>query len=136
MTDPNIPTADDPVEQDSCRPITVVVGGELVHTRVRGAEEMSDEGRAAFAEIVTAAKRRMEAELAAHDSADYPLDVVLDGDLIHKAKSMGVTGIRVSTLCGLNSRHVPGRDGGLRCPECVQAERRAADQHPTPNGES
>lgn len=133
---PNIPIAAEPAEQDSCRPVTVVVDGEQIHTRVRGAAEMSDEGRAAFAEIVTAAKRRYEAELAARNPADYPLDVVLDGDLIHKARRMGVTGVRVSTLCGLNSRHVPGRDGGLRCPECAEAERRAAAQSSTPNGES
>lgn len=134
MTDPNIPAGGEQVEHDSCRPVTVVVDGEQIHTRVRAAAEMSDEGRAAFAEIVKAAKRRLEAELAARDPADYPLDVVFDDDLIHKARRMGVVGTRVSTLCGLNFRHVPGRDGGLRCPECVAAERRAADQPSTPNG--
>jgi hypothetical protein len=134
MPERDIPAADEPVEQDSCRLVTVVVDGEQIHTRVRGAGEMSDEGRAAFAEIVTAAKRRLEAKLAARNPADYPLDVVFDGDLIHKAKRMGVVGTRVSTLCGLNFRHVPGHDGGLRCPECVTAERRAATQSSTPNG--
>lgn len=134
MTDPGTSPAADPPEQDSCRPVAVVVDGEQIHTRVRGGAEMSDEGRAAFAQIVTAAKRRLEADLAARNPADYPLNVVLDGDLVHKAKRMGVAGTRVSTLCGLNSRHVPGRDGGLRCPECAAAERRAADQPSIPNG--
>lgn len=111
---------------DACRPVTVEIEGEQITTRVRGGEEMSEEGKAAFAEIVKAVRRRMEAERAARDPADYPLDAVLDGDLIHKAKRMGVTGTRVTALCGLNSRHVPGRDGGLRCPECAELERHYA----------
>ena len=83
---------------------------------------MSEEGRAAFAQVVAAASRKLEADRAANppDPADYPLDVVLDGDLVHKAKPMGAVGRRVTTLCGINARHVPGRDGGVRCPNCQE----------------
>lgn len=43
---------------DACRPVTVEVDGEQITTMVRAAEEMSEEGRAAFADLLGAAKRR------------------------------------------------------------------------------
>ncbi len=45
-------------EPDTCRPVEV--DGEII--RVHGAAEMTDEDRAAFAELVRAVKRRYEAE--------------------------------------------------------------------------
>lgn len=112
----------DPEPVDTCRPVTVEVDGEQITTIVRGGEEMSEEGLAAFAQIMSAARRKLEADRAANppNPADYPMDVVLDGDLVHKAKPMGAVGRRVTTLCGINARHVPGRDGGLRCPNCQE----------------
>lgn len=52
---------------------------------------------------------------------DYPIEVVLDGDRIHKARNLHRIAHcnRVQTLCGLTGRHVPGRDGGIRCPNCT-----------------
>lgn len=47
---------------DICRPVTVEVDGEPVTIRVRGEQPMSEESRAAFAEIIAAAKRKFEAE--------------------------------------------------------------------------
>lgn len=49
------PTADEP---DTCRPVEI--DGEII--RVRGAAEMSDEFRAALAEVIAAAKRKFEVE--------------------------------------------------------------------------
>lgn len=47
---------------ERCRPVTVEVDGEQIAMRVRGEEPMSDEARAAFAEIVAAAKRKFDSE--------------------------------------------------------------------------
>lgn len=51
-----------PEPVDTCRPVTVQVDGEPTTVRVRAAEDMSDDGRAALANIIAAAKRRFEAE--------------------------------------------------------------------------
>lgn len=48
---------------DSCRPVTVEVDGDQVTTIVRGGEEMSEEGRAAFGELLSAAKRKHTSSL-------------------------------------------------------------------------
>lgn len=57
---------------ETCRPVTVSGDdGEPVHTTVLGAEPMSNEIRAAFAEIVRAAQRKHREELrAARQAAD------------------------------------------------------------------
>ena len=49
-----------PVER--CRPVTVEVDGEQVTVPVLAQEPMSDEGRAALAEIVAAARRKFDAD--------------------------------------------------------------------------
>lgn len=46
-----------------CWPVTVEVNGEQVTTRVRAEQSMSDEAHEAFAQLVEATKRRMEAGL-------------------------------------------------------------------------
>ena len=48
--------------EDSCRPVEV--DGEII--RVHGSGEMTDEDRGHFAEIVRAAKRRLENEPERH----------------------------------------------------------------------
>lgn len=45
-----------------CRPVTVKIDGELVAVPVLAEEPMSDENRAYFAEIVAAAKRKLDSE--------------------------------------------------------------------------
>lgn len=52
---------------DVCRPVTVEVDGEPVTVSVRAEEPMSDEGRAALAEIIAAAKRKFDSEPARTD---------------------------------------------------------------------
>lgn len=52
---------------DVCRPVTVQVDGEPVTVSVLAEEAMSDEGRAAFAEIIAAAKRKFDSEPARTD---------------------------------------------------------------------
>lgn len=52
---------------DVCRPVTVEVDGEPVTVSVLAEEAMSDEGRAAFAEIIAAAKRKFDSEPARTD---------------------------------------------------------------------
>lgn len=47
---------------ERCRPITVEVDGEPVTVSVLTEEPMSDEGRAALAEVVAAVKRKLESE--------------------------------------------------------------------------
>lgn len=49
-------------EPDQCRPVTVEVDCETVTMRVRAEEPMSDEGRAALAEIIAAARRKFDAD--------------------------------------------------------------------------
>lgn len=49
-------------ESEQCRPVTVEVDGEEVTVRVRAEEPMSDEGRAALAEIIKAVKRKFDSE--------------------------------------------------------------------------
>jgi hypothetical protein len=49
---------DQPEPEDTCR--TVEIGGETI--RVRGAAELTDEGREALAEVVGAARRKLAAE--------------------------------------------------------------------------
>jgi len=49
---------DHPEPEDTCRPVEI--DGEII--RVRGAAEMSDESREALADLIAAAKRKMEAE--------------------------------------------------------------------------
>jgi hypothetical protein len=55
----------DQPEPDRCRPVEI--DGEII--RVRGAEEMSDESRAALADVIQAAKRKHAAE---HNTASWP----------------------------------------------------------------
>ena len=47
---------------DVCRPVTVEVDGEPITVRVRSEQPMSEESRAAFAEIIAAAKRMHDAQ--------------------------------------------------------------------------
>jgi len=47
---------------ERCRPVTVEVDGEQITVPVLAEQPMSDEGRAALAEIVAAAKRKFDAE--------------------------------------------------------------------------
>jgi hypothetical protein len=55
---------------DTCRPVTVLGDdGEPIHTRVHGAEPMSEEGQAAWGEIVRAASRKHLADLRAEREA-------------------------------------------------------------------
>lgn len=49
-------------KDERCRPVTVEVDGEPVTVSVLAEEAMSDEGRAALAEIIKAAKRKFESE--------------------------------------------------------------------------
>lgn len=49
-------------KREQCRPVTVEVDGEPVTVSVLAEEPMSDEGRAAFAEVIAAAKRKFESE--------------------------------------------------------------------------
>ena len=48
------PPREQPAAEDTCRPVEII--------RVHGAAEMSDESRAALAEVIAAAKRRYLAE--------------------------------------------------------------------------
>lgn len=54
-------------ENEQCRPVTVEVDGEEVTVRVRAEEPMSEEGRAALAEIIKAVKRKLESQPARTD---------------------------------------------------------------------
>ncbi len=47
---------------EQCRPVTVEVDGEPVTVSVLAEEPMSEEGRAALAEIIAAAKRKLESQ--------------------------------------------------------------------------
>lgn len=47
---------------DVCRPVMVEVDGETVTVSVLAEEPMSDEGRAALAEIIKAVKRKFDSE--------------------------------------------------------------------------
>lgn len=49
-------------KREQCRPVTVEVDGEPVTVSVLAEEPMDDEGWAAFAEIIEAAKRKFESE--------------------------------------------------------------------------
>jgi uncharacterized protein (DUF433 family) len=49
-----------PPELDSCRPVDVVVGGQEETVVVHGREPLDEQGRAALAELVVAARRRAE----------------------------------------------------------------------------
>lgn len=62
---PTAPAADQAELEDTCR--AVEVDGQTI--RVRGAGEMSEESRAALAEVIRAAKRKYEAE---HPEASNP----------------------------------------------------------------
>ncbi|TLQ43466.1 hypothetical protein [Streptomyces marianii] len=59
---------------DTCRPVEV--DGETI--RVRGAQEMTDEDRAAFAEVVRAAKRKYAAEHPPRHTVDTITSDALD----------------------------------------------------------
>ena len=61
-----------PTGAERCRPVTVTGDdGQPVHTTVLGAEPLSEQGQAAFGEIVRAAQRRHREELrAARQAAD------------------------------------------------------------------
>jgi hypothetical protein len=54
--------ADAEEHAERCRPVTVEVDGEQITVSVLAEEPMSEEGRAAFAEIVAAAKRKLDAQ--------------------------------------------------------------------------
>lgn len=47
---------------ERCRPVTVEVDGEQITVSVRAEEPMDEEGRAALAAVVAAAKRKFESE--------------------------------------------------------------------------
>lgn len=47
---------------ERCRPVTVEVDGEEITVSVLAEESMSDEGRAALAEIIKAVKRKFESQ--------------------------------------------------------------------------
>jgi len=67
-----------PVER--CRPVTVEVDGEQITVPVLAEQPMSDEGRAALAEIVTAARRKFDAEAGqrcGHTMPSVPAERVL-----------------------------------------------------------
>lgn len=49
-------------KDEQCRPVTVEVDGEEVTVSVRAEEPMSEEGRAALAEVIKAVKRKFESE--------------------------------------------------------------------------
>lgn len=49
-------------KREQCRPVAVEVDGEPVTVSVLAAEPMSEQGRAALAEVIAAAKRKFEAE--------------------------------------------------------------------------
>lgn len=49
-------------KREQCRPVTVEVDGEKITVSVLAEEPMSDEGRAALAEIIAAAKRKFDFE--------------------------------------------------------------------------
>lgn len=51
-----------PKKREQCRPVTVKVDGEPVTVSVLAEEAMSDEGRAALAEIIKAVKRKFDSE--------------------------------------------------------------------------
>lgn len=51
-----------PEKSERCRPVTVEVDGEEITVSVRAEEPMSDEGRAALAEIIKAVKRKLESQ--------------------------------------------------------------------------
>ncbi|GFH36604.1 hypothetical protein [Streptomyces pacificus] len=61
-------------EPDACRPVEI--DGETI--RVRGAQEMTDEARAAFAEVVRAAKRKYAAEHPPRHTVDTITSDALD----------------------------------------------------------
>jgi hypothetical protein len=61
-------------EPDTCRPVEI--DGELI--RVRGAAEMSDEARAALAEVIGAAKRKYAAE---HPADRLTVDTITSDQL-------------------------------------------------------
>lgn len=54
-------------KRERCRPVTVEVDGEEMTVSVLAEEPMSDEGRAALAEIIAAAKRKLESQPARTD---------------------------------------------------------------------
>lgn len=78
---------------EQCRPVTVEVDGEPVTVSVLAEEPMSDEGRAALAEIIKAAKRKFESEPARTDLCSE-------------------RGFRVGTAAHRRSRRHAGGDGG------------------------
>lgn len=49
-------------KEEQCRPVTVDVDGEEMTVSVLAEEPMSDEGRAALAEIIKAVKRKFDSE--------------------------------------------------------------------------
>ena len=49
-------------KHEQCRPVTVEVDGKELTVSVLAEEPMSDEGRAALAEIIKAVKRKFESE--------------------------------------------------------------------------
>lgn len=52
---------------ERCRPVAVEVGGEEITVSVLAEEPMSEEGRAALAEIIAAVKRKFDSEPARTD---------------------------------------------------------------------
>lgn len=56
-----------PEKREQCRPVTVEVDGEEITVSVLAEEPMSDEGRAALAEIIAAAKRKFDSQPARTD---------------------------------------------------------------------
>lgn len=56
-----------PDRTEECRPVTIEVDGEEITVSVLAEEPMSEEGRAALAAIVAAAKRKFASEPARTD---------------------------------------------------------------------
>lgn len=54
-------------KDERCRLVTIEIDGEPVTVSVLAEEPMSDEGRAALAEIIAAVKRKFESEPARTD---------------------------------------------------------------------
>ncbi|MGW2692379.1 hypothetical protein ACWC3Y_11015 [Streptomyces sp. NPDC001296] len=116
------PVAQQPAAEDTCRPVEI--DGEII--RVRGAAEMSEESRAALAEVIAAAKRRY---LAEHPE-DEQQPAAADGEDTRPSPTAVLLATRCDTCQHTLNWH--RNDVGCTVPLCVCGRFQPPTEEPQP----
>ncbi|MFF3511567.1 hypothetical protein [Streptomyces sp. NPDC002573] len=119
---PPAPVAQQPAAEDTCRPVEI--DGEII--RVRGAAEMSEESRAALAEVIAAAKRRY---LAEHPE-DEQQPAAADGEDTRPSPTAVLLATRCDTCQHTLNWH--RNDVGCTVPLCVCGRFQPPTEEPQP----